>query len=402
MGIKKRKLLGKILISLVIIAILITIIFFGYKFFFGKEKTLEEDTFVFAILEKDIDNVEHINNLFLIDISGKEDKEVQIISIPPDLKCNVPGVSIDKIGEIYPFGDGKLIADSLSEKLGLSVGYYIIITEGYFENLLDGISPLKVSFEEDINIGEFSFMQGEAVLDSNQTKFLLNYDYNKDYSEEAQTNKLYILKEIVSNLKDKGVNLIGSLNSNSIETNIEGSYIDIINSYFLNASTIFYYDYLDGNYLKEADKGLKEVVLGDSYSNMELSGIKKFYEEAQIEEPTTEEEEENIIEEEIKETEINKEDLKIQVLNGNYIPGSATATSLKLEELGYINFDIGNVEDGSVYDNSLIYFKEGLDDFADEIGQRLGIDEAFIQNFEDETSSNFDILIIVGLDFREE
>lgn len=398
---RKRKLLSRILISLVIVAALATAIFFVYKFFFGKEKTLEEDTFVFAILEKDIDNVEHINNLFLIDISGKEDKEVQIISIPPDLECNVPGISIDKIGEIYPFGDGKLIVDSLSEKIGLSVGYYIIITEGYFENLLDDISPLKVSLAEDINTGEFSFKEGEAVLDSNQIKFLLNYDYSKDYSKEAQTNKLYILKEIISNLKDKGVNLFDLSIPSSIETDIDSSYINLINSYFLDSSTIFYYDYLDGNYLKEADKGLKEVILRDSYSDMELPGIKKFYEEAQIEELTTEEEEENI-KEEIKETEINKEDLKIQVLNGNYIPGSATTTTLKLEELGYINFDIGNVEDGSVYDNSLIYFKEGLDNFANEIGQRLGIDEAFIQNFEDETSSNFDISIIVGLDFREE
>jgi len=397
---RKKNIIRSIAYALVVAAILITAIFYLYKFFFGKEKVLEEDTFIFAILEKDQDNVEHINNLFLIDMSGEKDKKVQIISIPADLKCEVPGVSVDKIGDLYPFGGGSLVTSSISDKTGLNIGYYIIITENYFKILLDEISPLEVLLVEDMKIDESDFMAGEVELNSKQIRFILNYEASKDYYREVQENKLYVVKEVFANLRDKKVNLLNSQTFSGMETNTDGSQISQVISYFLDDPYAFYYDFLDESYIKEDSEDLKVIVLDNDYSNIELQGIKKYYEEP-VEEEKVEVTQEEVVEQ-LPEESLAREDIKIQLLNGNYIPGSATATSLKLEELGYSNFDIGNVEDGAVYENSFIYFKSGLDDFAYEIGMHLGIDKSFIGNFEDEASSDFDILIIVGLDFREE
>ena len=399
---------GKVILSLIIIVLAVALAIFIYKFFFSKEKTLGENTFIFAILQKDEENIEHISNLFLIDISDKN-KEVQIISVPPDLKCSVPGTSVDKIGDLYPFGGGKLIAGSFSEKLSLSIGYYIITSEGYLENFLNNITPVKISFAEDIDTGDFSFKKGEAALDSSQIKSFLNYDCSKDYLKEAQLNNLYIAKEIFSDLKDKEINLFILPALNNMETNIDSSHINLINSYFLDSSTKFYYDCLGMNHFDKVNKNLKKIILENSYSNIELLGIEKFYEEPAKEEqkeekPAIEKEKEDTeaAEEEAAEEQKTRENLKIQILNGNYIAGSATATAGRIEELGYRSFDIGNVEGGAAYENSLIYYRDGLSDYAGEIGQYLDVDKAFIQSFEDEATSDFDILIIVGTDYREE
>ncbi len=404
----KKRIVRKVMFTLVTVVLIAVIAFLTFKFFLSKEKTLDQNTFVFAILEKDEDDVEYISSLFVIDISDKN-KEVQIISVPSGLKCDVPGVSIDKIGDLYPFGGGKLIVDSLSEKLSLSIGYYIIISEDYLENFLDNITPIKMSFVEDIDINNFSFKKGETVLDSSQIKSLLSYDYSKDYYKEAQVNKLYIAKEIFSDLKDKEINLFDFSASSAIETNIDSSHINLINFYFLDSSTKFYYDCLGMSYFDRVNKNLKKIILENSYSNIELLGIEKFYkepakEEQKEEKPAMEKEKEDIevAEEEVTEEQKTRENLKIQVLNGNRISGSAAATANKVEELGFKVFDVGNVEDGKVYENSLIYYKSDMDDFANEIGQYLGIDESFIENFEDEAVSDFDILIIVGMDYRKE
>jgi hypothetical protein len=356
----------------------------------------------------------------------------------------VPGVSIDEIGELYPFGGGSLITDCISSKTGLNTGYYIIITESYFKNLLKEVTPLKVSFVENISTDEFNFIKGESTLTADGIEFLLNHDYSDDYYKEAMESKLYIIKEFFSGLRNKKIELISLQESDTnldedsdtegtnkdigiknvnVETNISASYIGLLNSYFLDPSTSFYYMWLDKDYFEgangasvEAKEELEKIILGNNYQDMELGGVKKYFEEISEEEegkPSIKEEEsiETSGEEKTKEPAGEKEtsaelpakgDLKIQILNGNYIPGSATATSLKLEEIGYGNFEIGNVEGGAVYNNSTVYFKSGLDDFANEIGQRLNIDKSFIKNFEDESAGEFDILIIVGLDFREE
>ncbi|MDD3818404.1 MAG: LCP family protein [Actinomycetota bacterium] len=445
---RKRKLFKNILVILVVIVALGIIVFLSYRLFFNREEKLGEDTFILAILEKDEENIEHINNLFLVDILDEKDKKIQIISIPPDLKCKVPGVSIDEVGELYPFGGGSLITDCIASKTGLNTGYYIIITESYFKNLLDEVAPLKVSFVENISTDEFDFIKGESTLAADGIEFLLNHDYSDNYYKEAMESKLYIIKEFFSGLRNKKIELISlrdsgadsgagldadlseegankdmSIKDVNVETNISTSYINLLNSYFLDPSTSFYYMWLDKDCFEgangasdEAKEELEKIILENNYLDMKPEGIKRYFEEipgGKEGGPSGEDGEgvetsgEEVIKEPAGEKETSeelpaKEDLKIQILNGNYIPGSATATSLKLEEIGYKNFEIGNVEGGAVYNNTTVYFKSGLDDFANEIGQRLNIDSSFIKNFEDESASESDILIIVGLDYREE
>ena len=61
---------------------------------------------------------------------------------------------------------------------------------------------------------------------------------------------------------------------------------------------------------------------------------------------------------------------------------------------------IGNVEDGNIYEYTIIYYREDLKIFADEIGEYLGVGNDYIQEQTDEMQA--DISIIVGTDFREE
>jgi hypothetical protein len=117
--------------------------------------------------------------------------------------------------------------------------------------------------------------------------------------------------------------------------------------------------------------------------------------------------EESLVEETtaIEETsveEIAKDRISIEVLNGNNIEGSATVTAQKLMQQGYSNIVAGNVTDGTVYENTLIYFKDDFESQANEIAAILKINKGFINKFQNEAEAKKDIQIIVGMDFLKQ
>jgi hypothetical protein len=230
-------------------------------------------------------------------------------------------------------------------------------------------------------------------MDKGSIISLLDYDHQPYYSREFSRNKAYIfdraLKEAAGSLL-----LLDRSSPYLISTNMDDGAINRVNNLFLMDDIYFYL--LDTDASEHDISELENIILSDQYQETSIQGIERFYNIVIKEEPVQEEEPEPVEEPEP----IDKTDLTIVTLNGNFIPGSATVTSARVEELGYIVSEVGNAEDAGTYDNTLIYYKPGLEEFAYEIGSYLEIGEDFIQIHEDEAEET-DIIIIVGSDFEE-
>ncbi|MFC2159669.1 LCP family protein [Actinomycetota bacterium] len=389
---------NKIVIIIVIILTLALLFFISYKLFFDKEQVLSQDTFFLAVIDEEND-VEEVKHLFLADIS-ETGNSIQLVMIPTSLQCDLPGLSKMGFGQVYPFGGNDIILEAISSTLGLNPGYYFTVDKGYLNDLIKKISPITLDFKEDIKFNDFNFESGENILEEEGLISFIGYSYNKNYEKDFLNNKLYLFTEILDEARSSKIDLLDISSRHLKITNLETGFINKINTMFTDSSSKVYLYLMDPDPVASDIRELQNIVIAGEYQETVFEGLTRFYpiiiEEEPVEEPVEETEE-------VEETvEIKKDELIIQTLNGNYIPGSASTTANKVEELGYIIFEVGNVEEGTTYDNTLVYYKEGLEEFAFEIGSHLNIGEAYIQVFEDGAEGEIDIIIIVGLDFGEE
>ena len=455
-----------------LVILILLLIFFGDKVFydlakiynnkFSDKSDLGKDTFLFMILERDESNIENINSLFLIDICDNENKNIQVIFIPVDLKVAVPEISQERIGELYPFGGGKLIAEAISDQLDLNIDYYIIIDAKYLKDLLDKAAPVNVDLKKDINIGNSLFEKGSNNLDSAKLETFLSMNIDEHDWQRLQANKLYVMKEIINSMKQKKIDLLTATGSNELKTNIENTfliknrlyyfgealfnfkrkllitdetqygesmegksdYLDFINSIIMDTETSIYYTYLNGTYeetdensyfvlTEKAKSNTIKIIKNNSYSSLDFKNESDFNEidneelNEDVLSPEDKKEEKIIVEkekEDIVATEetAERQKIKIKVLNGGNKENFQSALE-QIEMLGYLeeNLIIDEVRKNLIYGDSLIYYKMGMEEYAAEIGSSLDIKEAFINTSEDEPGYS-DILIIVGIDYKGE
>lgn len=99
----------------------------------------------------------------------------------------------------------------------------------------------------------------------------------------------------------------------------------------------------------------------------------------------------------IKETlKLNRQDLKIQVLNGSQIAGIAKKTKIMLEKLGYQKIDIGNAENSDSKETE-ISLKNDKKDYFDLLRNDLkGSYKISSQAGELKQGSDYDAVVILG------
>lgn len=93
---------------------------------------------------------------------------------------------------------------------------------------------------------------------------------------------------------------------------------------------------------------------------------------------------------------IDKEDIKIEVLNGTGIAKEASFLTEQLEDLGYTGIEVGNTEEQD-YSTTVVTYGNGIqEEVKDELNDKL---EELYENVNTKESSltDFDIQIITGL-----
>ncbi len=380
----------KILIIIVIVLVIGLVLFAAYNYFFDRDKTLGQETFFIASIEK-TEGIEEIRDLLLVDIP-EDGSSLQIVMIPVSIHLSLSGLSQMRISQLYPFGGSSIILEAFSQGFGLDPGYYFTVEKRYFDSLLEEVSPLSLNFTDALKFDDQSFPRGEDMVDHEAIISFLDYDYQPHYSEEFARNKAHIfdraLKQAAGSLL-----LLDRSSPYFRSTNMDDAAISRVNNLFLTNSV--YFCLLDTDASSGDISDLESIILSDQYKQTGIQGIERFYDIPASKEPVQEEEPRQIEEPEP----INKQDLTIVVFNGNFIPGSATATAQKIEELGYSVSEVGNA--AGTYDNTLIFYKPLLQEFAYEIGDSLGVEQQFIQIHEDEAEET-DIIIIVGSDYQRE
>jgi polyisoprenyl-teichoic acid--peptidoglycan teichoic acid transferase len=319
--------------------------------------------------------------LVRVDSSG----EAQMLSIPRDLRVEIPGHGTAKINAAYAFGGPSLMVETIKSNLDVNINHYVEVDFVGFQEIIDEVGGIQLSFPyqaRDVKSG-LDIAAGDQVLSGGEA---LAFARSRSYQElqngswvSVEANDIgrtrrqqEVLKALVSRLKSpSSVAEAGDVASAmSRHMTIDASLADaspaallwdfrsIITGAVDGATLPTFTENIGGTSFQIAQQPEADVMLANFKSGRPFA----------------------------------EEPLEIRVLNGNGTAGAAGEMSARLESLGFVVVGIGNA-DSSDYQETTVIVPQGSDD-GETVTSTLGFG---VVEFGD-VDNGHDAVVIVGAD----
>lgn len=316
---------------------------------------------------------------------GDSGSEAQLLSIPRDLWVDIPGHGDDKINAAYALGGPSLIVQTIKENLQLEVNHYVEIDFVGFSDMIDELGGIEIEFSNparDVKSG-LDVDAGTQTLDGDMA---LAYARSRTYQElrngswvSVDANDIgrtqrqqTVIKAIVSELKNPS-----SIAEAGDIAGAMARHMTIDSGLATSSVASLFWDFrgiltgsIEGSTLPVdiSTRGGQSVVIRREPEAAEmLAGFRAGQE-------------------------ISEGSLRLQVLNGNGIHGSAGDMSEFLEVRGFSVEDVGDAERKD-YSETTVIVPQGSES-GDQIVEALGF--GVVQP--GSVDNGYDAVVIVGAD----
>ncbi len=92
------------------------------------------------------DEVMRADTIMLLTLNQRND-EINIISIPRDMRVEIPGRGLDKINHAHAFGEVGLTRETVEKFLGIKVDYYMTTDFSGFKRIVDILGGIEYDVE---------------------------------------------------------------------------------------------------------------------------------------------------------------------------------------------------------------------------------------------------------------
>jgi LCP family protein required for cell wall assembly len=309
----------------------------------------------------------------------------QMLSIPRDLRVEIPGHGTNKINAAYAFGGPSLMVETIKTNLNVRVNHYAEIDFVGFQAIIDEVGGIEMSFPypaRDAKSG-LDVLAGDQVLNGEQA---LAFARSRSYQEQQNDSWISVdandigrtqrqqavIKALVSRLKSpasvaEAGDVASAMSRNmTIDARLAESspasllwdFRSIITGSIDGATLPTYSENIGGTSFQIAQQPEADTMLANFRSG------KPF----------------------------DDQPLQLRVLNGNGTAGAAGDMSQQLESLGFQVGDIGNA-DSNAYQQTTVVVPQGSED-GDTITAALGfgvVEFGVVDN-------GYDAVVIVGAD----
>ncbi|MGA7270484.1 MAG: LCP family protein [Acidimicrobiia bacterium] len=157
----------------------------------------------------------------------------QMISIPRDLKVDIPGHGTNKINAAYAFGGPDLLVETLTAETGVPINHYVEVGFGGLAGIVDAVGGIELDFPapaRDLKSGLQVDQAGSQVVDGATA---LAYARSRHYEEKrdgewvpaggndiARTGRQ---REVLMKIVDKASSLSGVVRSPVLLTRVTGN-----------------------------------------------------------------------------------------------------------------------------------------------------------------------------------
>lgn len=167
---------------------------------YGKDRP-----FVFLIAGIDTNDVSSgRTDALMLAIVDTQTKKVNLLSLPRDLRVQIPNRSYDKINAAYAYGGVSLTKQTVSTYLNVPIDQYFVVNFNGFQQLIDTIGGLTIDVEKDLRFHDrianqyFELSKGVQKLNGYEA---LNYArFRKDAEGDfgRMRRQQQVIREVVS------------------------------------------------------------------------------------------------------------------------------------------------------------------------------------------------------------
>lgn len=201
-----------------------------------------------------------------------------IVSLPRDLRINVPGYGMTKINHAYAYGGDLLIDRVIEELLGIKLDFSIKLNFDTYVSIIDAVGGVDINAEKSFYYDDNSLAisQGEQILSGKDALFYVRFrsDSDVDYGRIARQQEVMIsLMEHLraASLKEK-IKFAETYYNQGIQTDAKGSKIMDYIKMSSGDETITYENYRLQTYSEVIDGLWYEL-----YNEEDLDRIKNLF-----------------------------------------------------------------------------------------------------------------------------
>lgn len=354
----------------------------------------EGDPINFLVLGVDIgeagskvkDDSKRTDTMLLVNYNPKSE-DVNVVSIPRDTLIKINGKN-SKVNSANIIGGIPYAIDAVEKLLDVKIDYYGRINYEGFREVIDSIGGVDMEIAREMNYDDdkqdlhIHFKKGETVhLDGEKAEEFFRWRKNNNGTGLAEgdigriENQHLFMEKVMEKLK-----------SPKIIPRIPGILMTIPKYCDTNMSADeivkYGYDFITANNVKmQTLKGTGKYINKVSYFVYSEKANRELLDEIHGNTIFSEE------------CDINKNDIKIEVLNCTKVNGLAAKYKKYLKEKGYNNISVGNGEEGK--DTKILFAKFNKEQINC-IKEDLDIETHEIIN---DKNTNFDIIILLGKNF---
>jgi LCP family protein required for cell wall assembly len=157
-------------------------------------------------------------------------EKVQVLSIPRDLRVEIPGHGFSKINDAYRFGDVDLTLETVKEFLEVPMDYYILVRLGAVQRFVDAIGGITLDVEKDMDYEDrwgklfIHLKKGVHHLNGAQVEGYMRFRHDAESDFGRMRRQQQAMKAVLARLQSPAVamhipELIAAFKQ-SIQTNL--------------------------------------------------------------------------------------------------------------------------------------------------------------------------------------
>lgn len=156
----------------------------------------------------------------------------QLLSIPRDLRVDIPGHGIDKVNAAYAFGGPNLLVETVRQATGIPINHYMEVEFGGFAGIVDTLGGIELDFPapaRDLKSGLQVDQAGRQTVDGATA---LAYARSRSYEElqdgewvsvrEGDIARTGRQREVLLQIMDRASSPGGMVRSPAVLTEVTG------------------------------------------------------------------------------------------------------------------------------------------------------------------------------------
>lgn len=376
----KKKKEKKVILIMFSVLLLVVLIFF-LKYFgifpFSSDMMSYNRVNILIVGCDEIENHGRADTIVFLSISPKT-KDVLILSIPRDIRVEIPGRGMDKINHAYAFGGEKLISKTVSSFLDLPIHFYAVADFKGFVNIIGELGGVEIDIEKEMHYVdkaggvEINLYPGKQILDGAKALQYIRFRHDKlgDLGRIKRQQKLAlaVIEKMMNFDSITKIPQISEEMKGYIETDIKVQ---------------------DAIALANLFKGINQ----EKYKVETVQGEPVYIEGISYLEPDVEE-----VRQRVKSLIYSKNSgMKVDVLNGNAMTGIAHKIAKDLELQGFEIVNLGNADNFNYEKTKIIVYSKEVN--LNNEFKELFNDFEIVKEYQ--TNAKLDLVVILGKDMDE-